>query len=259
MNNEKLLNLGCGSHFHKDWVNVDFSSTAEGVIAHNLREGIPFADNEFDVVYHSHVLEHFSKAKAPNFLNECHRVLKPGGIIRIAIPDLEQIAKLYLKNLKKAAKGDKQAESDYDWIMLEMFDQMVRNKSGGEMLEYFKQDEIKNLDFVYKRVGYEAKNTIDYLQYLKRKAQSQKTAPPPLNPDEEDLYYKIGKFRLGGEVHQWMYDRFSLKRMLKNNGFKKIKVKTAYESDINNWGQYGLDIIDNNIRKPDSLFMEAVK
>ena len=89
------LNLGCGSHFNQQWVNIDFSKTGEGVIAHNLLNGIPFDDNTFDVVYHSHVLEHFPQDKAIDFIRECYRVLKPGGIIRVAVHDLEQIIKNY--------------------------------------------------------------------------------------------------------------------------------------------------------------------
>src|ERR1700709_1713415 len=93
------LNLGCGSHFDRQWVNVDFSKTGEGVIAHNLLNGIPFNDNTFEVVYHSHVLEHFPKDRAEEFIRECYRVLKPAGIIRVAVPDLEQIVSNYSRLL----------------------------------------------------------------------------------------------------------------------------------------------------------------
>ncbi|MFN9648236.1 MAG: methyltransferase domain-containing protein, partial [Pseudanabaena sp.] len=58
----KLLNLGCGHRFHSAWTNIDFRSNNENVIAHNLLKGIPFPDQSFDVIYHSHVLEHFSRS-----------------------------------------------------------------------------------------------------------------------------------------------------------------------------------------------------
>ena len=41
----ELLNLGCGTRFHPSWTNVDFVSTGNNVIAHNLLNGIPFEDN----------------------------------------------------------------------------------------------------------------------------------------------------------------------------------------------------------------------
>ncbi|MGA9379876.1 MAG: methyltransferase domain-containing protein [Phormidium sp.] len=84
------LNLGCGYRFHPDWTNVDFVSTGEGVIAHNFIKGIPFHDSSFDVIYHSHLLEHFSKKEAESFLRDCYRVLRPQGVLRVAVPDLEQ-------------------------------------------------------------------------------------------------------------------------------------------------------------------------
>lgn len=265
----KKLNLGCGTSYHDDWVNVDFSETGEGVIAHNLLNGIPFDENEFDVVYHSHVLEHFPKDKAGSFIKECFRVLKPGGIIRVAVPDLEQLVRLYLENFEKALNGDESAEKNYDWLLCEIYDQAVRNKTGGEMLEYFKQDKIENLDFIKKRIGAEIQTIRDYIL----ESEKQPDTPPKkhfikelfknkkktLQKQENLKYIEIGKFRLGGEVHQWMYDRFSLKRLLEQNGFCDIKVKTAFESTITGWNNYNLDTIDGKVRKPDSLFMEAKK
>ena len=72
-------------------------------------------------------------------------------------------------------------------------------------------------------------------------------------------YIRVGRFRLSGEVHQWMYDRYSLARLLTRCGFKKPQVKTAFESDIANWGDYELDVKDGVVHAPKSLFMEAAK
>lgn len=69
----------------------------------------------------------------------------------------------------------------------------------------------------------------------------------------------IGQFRLGGEIHQWMYDRYSLSELLKRHGFKSPKVCKFNESGIIDWNSFGLDAVDGKVRKPDSLFMEAVK
>lgn len=70
----------------------------------------------------------------------------------------------------------------------------------------------------------------------------------------------IGLFRLGGEVHQWMYDRFSLEQTLRNAGFADPVRQTAWESAVPNWSDFSLDTLpDGTIRKPDSLFMEATR
>ncbi|MEM9703666.1 MAG: class I SAM-dependent methyltransferase, partial [Planctomycetota bacterium] len=62
--------------------------TTPGVLAHDLRDPLPFEDGAYDFVYHSHVLEHFRPADVPAFLSECRRVLRPGGVLRVVVPDL---------------------------------------------------------------------------------------------------------------------------------------------------------------------------
>lgn len=247
----KLLNLGCGGRYHPDWVNVDFYSTGPGVIAHDLKRGLPFSEAKFDVVYHSHLLEHLPKNYAPIFLQECYRVLKPGGIIRVVVPDLEQIARLYLTLLEKALQGDNQAQARYEWILLEMFDQMVRQQSGGNMLKYWQQRPMPAEDFVIERLGSEVLNTLAILR---------STNIQPISTVEELEAMQIGQFRLSGEVHQWMYDRYSLSVLLQAVGFQNVKVCQANESNIANFNVYLLDLeADGSVRKPDSLFIEAYK
>src|SRR5690606_3528870 len=103
----------------------------EYVKSFNLLKGIPLKDESVDVVYHSHLLEHFSKNDGFRFMQECFRVLKPSGVIRIAVPDLEIIAKEYLRNLELAISGDREGMYNYEWMKLELFDQIGRNESGG--------------------------------------------------------------------------------------------------------------------------------
>jgi predicted SAM-dependent methyltransferase len=280
----KLLNLGCGQQIHRDWTNIDFLSDNENIISFNLLNGIPFGENEFDVVYHSHLLEHFSKNQDQNFLKECYRVLKVGGVIRIAIPDLEQIIKEYLHILTRIDNNDLLAEDDYTWIMLELYDQTVRNYSGGMMSEYISQQRIPNEEFIYKRIGQEGKNL--RAAYLMASNSNSKTCLEQntllskiktiFNKDyySEKLvklfdnkqherykhYFSIGRFRESGEIHQWMYDKYSAKKLLLETGFKNIVQRTAFDSYIDNWCYYNLDTSsDGSVRKPDSFFMEAVK
>ncbi|MCF6147392.1 MAG: methyltransferase domain-containing protein [Candidatus Kuenenia sp.] len=252
----KLLNLGCGSHYKEGWVNVDFNSTGPGVIAHNLAKGIPFEDGSFDVVYHSHLLEHFSKSDAQRFMEECYRVLKDGGIIRVVVPDLERIIKWYSTLLEKSLSGDHDAQKQYEWIMLELFDQMVRRVSGGEMLKYWKQNPMPAESFVIERCGSEVLNAINYLRNNPNVSQFEDhvTSESVLTPEQ------AGRFILSGQNHQWMYDRYSLPKLLKETGFEEIRICSANESRISNFGSYFMDIEpDGSVRKPDSLFVEAIK
>ncbi len=57
----------------------------------------------------------------------------------------------------------------------------------------------------------------------------------------------------------WMYDRFSLSRLLKKVGFEDIKIKNPFESEIPNWSDYELDVEKGNVLDQTSLFIEAKK
>ncbi|MBN2144902.1 MAG: methyltransferase domain-containing protein [Candidatus Aureabacteria bacterium] len=278
-NKFKLLNLGCGNRFHPDWVNVSFFSKGKEVLAHDLKKGIPFPSETFDFVYHSHLLEHFSKKEAFSFLIECCRVLKPGGMIRIATPDLEALAKVYLHALQQAKTGSIEWINRYEWIMLELYDQTVRTQSGGDMFDYFLQDPVPEADFVIQRCGTEAKNMMTDAK--KTQIQSPVTTcgrwrkkiqriihDPSYRNDcflklilgKKYPVYRLGHFHQSGEMHKWMYDSFSLSRLLIKTGFSNCVQKNAAESSFPQWNQYLLDMEeDGSIYKPDSLFMEAVK
>src|SRR5580658_121949 len=95
----RKLNFGCGNRIAPHWTNIDFHSSDSRVTRANLLSGFPFPDQSFDFVYSSHVLEHFTKEQARVLLAEAHRVLKPGGIIRTVVPDLEGTCREYLRIL----------------------------------------------------------------------------------------------------------------------------------------------------------------
>ncbi|NGZ08122.1 MAG: methyltransferase domain-containing protein [Nitrospira sp. LK70] len=288
-----MLNLGCGGRYRADWVNVNFPSTGPGVIAANLIEGIPFPDASFDVVYHSHLLEHIPKPLAWGFLKECHRVLKPGGIIRVVVPDLEAMTRSYLEALEKARAGKKGWDYNYDWMMLEMYDQVVRDQSGGEMARYLLGASIPNEEYVIGRCGTEVRNMIVagrrsrsgapvatqstvsgvrklfdvipvhsfikqiYGMFRKSGGWKEKLVQQLLGSEYEVL--QAGRFRRGGEIHKWMYDSYSLGRLLLTCGFKSVAVRSATESCISHWSSQNLDTEpDGSVYKPDSLFMEAL-
>jgi predicted SAM-dependent methyltransferase len=267
------LNLGCGERFHPDWINIDLTSGRSGVIAHDLAKGIPFSSDSADAVYLAAVFEHIRRNDAANFLREIYRVLKPGGIVRVGVPDLEKICRLYLEKLEASLAGDKQAVHDYDWIVLEMLDQMVRETGGGSMLRYLQRRSLPNEQFIVDRIGDEGRKLID--QIRRQPTAAKKSFPQRLRAIARGVRdrlltflvgrknaraFAIGCFRLGGEVHHWMYDRFSLARELMAAGFSEPTVRSASESAIPDWGRFYLDVqSDGTINKPDLLFMEAIK
>jgi SAM-dependent methyltransferase len=280
----KFLNLGCGARFctAPDWINIDFQSFSPNVKQYDLKQGIPFADDSVDAVYHSHVLEHFPTPEAVRFLAECRRVLKPGGIVRVVVPDLESIAKAYLQALDKAAGGEESWQQNYEWLMIELYDQAVRDTPGGEMGSYLRAEKIPNLDFVLERGGIEV---LDIMKAARQEAQAEGGAGRSglrrmlgrlywglrragfgrealvhllLGRDYDAL--RMGRFRRSGEPHLWMYDRYSLPRTLRRAGFQNPQLLNPTDSQIPNWVEFNLDTEpDGTVYKPHSLYAEALK
>ncbi|MFN3944542.1 MAG: class I SAM-dependent methyltransferase [Allosphingosinicella sp.] len=113
------VNLGCGQSPTAGWLNLDNSLTVRlartplahllpgraayvaHVRSHNIRYGNALAtglpSRSIDVLYTSHMLEHLDQAEARRFLAEALRVLRPGGILRIAVPDIRLQAEEYLR------------------------------------------------------------------------------------------------------------------------------------------------------------------
>ena len=279
-----LLNLGCGNRCHPSWTNVDLLKRSKTIIPIDLRKGIPFADGTYDVVYHSHLLEHFQKTQVLPFLKECFRVLRHEGVIRVVVPDLERIVKVYLQALNMAVCGDEEWQHNYEWIILEMYDQTVREHSGGEMSEYLRRNNIPNLDFVSERIGIEVYQMVEKARQKREQNSYEKPKRSLLNRlfhlilnlhptftlvrerliqlilGKEYDVLKLGRFRQGGEIHYWMYDRYSLAKLLIKAGFQNPLVMRPNKSHIPAWKDYHLDIeADGSVYKPDSLYMEAFK
>ncbi len=245
----KLVNVGCGFTYHKEWINLDLKES-EYVKFHNIKESLPFEDNSIDVIYHSHALEHLTKKEGKVFISECYRVLKNKGIMRVVIPDIEQIAREYLANLEQGFNGnDNIVIKHYQWNKIEMFDQMIRRKSGGEMLEMILNDMIDK-EYVIKRNGDEL---FPILEMDKRKKENMLKSL--------DSSKSSSNLQTTGEIHKWMYDRLDLKILLEDARFQCFKIVKYNESQIPNWSEYKLDtsIYGDYPRKPDSLFVEVVK
>jgi predicted SAM-dependent methyltransferase len=81
------IQFGSGSKRQPGWINIDlFAPSADYAL--DLREEIPFPDNVASLIYSQHVLEHFVyPAEVQHLLAESLRILRPGGIFSVAVPD----------------------------------------------------------------------------------------------------------------------------------------------------------------------------
>jgi len=89
------LHLGCGKRYIPGYIHIDLVSYPHIDYLTGIDDLGMFEDNSIDVIYNCHVLEHFHRQKVQRVLTEWHRVLKPGGIIRISVPDFEACCELY--------------------------------------------------------------------------------------------------------------------------------------------------------------------
>jgi SAM-dependent methyltransferase len=141
-----ILNLGCGTRTstHPDVLNVDWSLNIRiknsrllrlaasplldarrrgrleqmrgRLLAHDLSKGIPSEFGSVDAVYHSHVLEHLDRPVAREFLQETLRVLKPGGICRIVVPDFEFLCRAYVRHIDRCLQAPQEAAGHEDYV-----------------------------------------------------------------------------------------------------------------------------------------------
>ena len=269
----KKLNFGCGDRYACDWVNIDFHSQNQSVGQVNILGGFPYPDSSFDAVYSSHVLEHFTRNQTKSVLLDAWRILKPEGILRTTLPDLEGSCLEYLRVLSLPDEDPKK-ESLYSWIIIEVLDQMVRSQPRGLMGEYFDSLSATKKPWL--------------MDYLKSRTESKlHFATKPATPSRKlprltiqklrtkALYFYIRcvghllpaglrdviMVRTGiGERHRWMYDRYGLGLLMKECGFSQISFLTHDQSSIPGFNNNHLDTDeDGTPYKNNSVYCEAVK
>ncbi len=89
------LNVGCGKrNFGKDWVHIDGGDFQH--VQNYPLDNLPYANNTVDLIYASHVLEYFDRKEAFKVLSHWYSILKPKGVLRLAVPDFNTIVYLYI-------------------------------------------------------------------------------------------------------------------------------------------------------------------
>jgi SAM-dependent methyltransferase len=157
-----MLNLGCGTRTtaHPDFINIDWSLNIRikksrllrmlawpaldarrrmrleqmtgRMLAHDLSKGIPFDSNSVDAVYNSHVLEHLDRPVARRFLAEILRVLRPGGICRIVVPDFEFLCRTYVQHIDECRQDPREADK-HETFVEGVLEQSVRREAAASV------------------------------------------------------------------------------------------------------------------------------
>lgn len=91
----KKLHLGCGKKVIPGWVNIDALSHAPGVCIDDVSTLVTIEDMTADEIYACHVLEHFGRNSTVDVLKTWFQKLRPGGTIRISVPDIRAVFEKY--------------------------------------------------------------------------------------------------------------------------------------------------------------------
>ena len=160
-------------------------------------------------------------------------------------------------------------EKKYDWIRLEIFDQILRNSTGGQMFEVLQQNDEDIRKFLLERLGFSYLSSVNPKRPQRKMSLSDLLTKVfirlPLKIKELTISIflssdaKVGRFRRSGEVHQYLHDFVSIGRILDTTNFVQITRETPNSSSIPDWQQYKLDVIDGVIDGPLALYVEAMK
>jgi predicted SAM-dependent methyltransferase len=179
---ERKLNLGCGPIKPHGWENVDGS--LRSLIASrfnwfdrlmtglklwsptefdrqtkyaNLLKRLPWSNDSVDCIYLGEVLEHFTQEDGLRLLNECFRIMKPGAVIRIRVPDNARFWRNYLQEYDaNYEKPETERTDDHTrWVKMFFRDICVRRRWIGSFGHYHKwlYDEISLIQTL-RRVGF---------------------------------------------------------------------------------------------------------
>ena len=274
----KYINLACGSVFIDSpvWANFDFVA-ASGVKQADLLGRLPLSDSSAQLIYSSHFLEHIPKPQVESFLRECLRVLQPGGVIRLALPDLENMARTYLQ-LRDDGNHEKA-----DFLVLEMIDQCVRRQSGGELGKYYRtleqqakrdvaasSDNKLMLDFIRHRTG----EQIGAPDHSKPAATQFKRLLRAVPRRLQRYWIQVvlqalpSAFRAQnvsvagvGEKHHWLWDFHQLQQALEAVGFISVERRSPDSSAITDFPFYPLDLDADRLPRKgaESMCIEARK
>jgi predicted SAM-dependent methyltransferase len=110
------LNFGCGMAPIEGWINIDVSFSAKTDVRWDLRRPFPHEAESCSRIYSESLFELFTPDDGIAFLRDCHRLLAPGGIARMAMPALEDVVSLYISGEWKQFDSTKPGYKHYQTV-----------------------------------------------------------------------------------------------------------------------------------------------
>ncbi len=113
-----LLHIGCGQVNSPGYINIDARKFPHVHVVTKKITSLPlFPSDQADLIYMCHVLEHVTRMQVRAVLGEMRRILRPGGVLRISVPDFDRIIEIYSATDRSidAIQGPLMGGQDYDY------------------------------------------------------------------------------------------------------------------------------------------------
>jgi predicted SAM-dependent methyltransferase len=100
------VQLGCGERHLPGWVNIDVDPRTRPDLRIDLRGGFPAPRGSVSFIFSEHVFEHLELADGLRVFGDCYEALEPGGVMRVAMPDLKYIVDRYVEGRYEDEGGE---------------------------------------------------------------------------------------------------------------------------------------------------------
>lgn len=237
-----FLNIGAGNFARSNWRIIDYVSPyysryEASLIDYNLNlidnPSFPIGSHSVDLIYTSHILEHLPDLSVENILKESYRILKPEGVIRITVPDIDLAYQAYAR------------------MDMSFFDKIGSQPIGKDSItckffDFFSSIDVSGYSYSNLKCDFKLLQKSEFLD--KYTNDINHVLLDGNNVDHELLSRDIGQ-------HMNWFNENKLTKMLSEAGYKKIKLSTYKQSQS---PEMRTDKFDNTYPQM-SLYIEAAK
>lgn len=178
------LHLGCSKIFIPEFTyHIDLGDYPHIDYKHDISKLPMFKNGFVDLIYCCHAFEYFDREEAKKVLKEWYRVLKPDGVLRLAVPDFEAIVKVYLKYKK---------DLEHRGILGPLYGRMaVRSKKGEKIIYHRTVYDFKSLKKVLKEAGFKNIRRYDWRKTFHRNYDDRSQAYIPHMDKEKGILISL--------------------------------------------------------------------
>jgi len=145
------LHLGCGRRHLPGFTNVDLDDYPHIDYKSDIKKLPMFEDNSAELIYCCHAFEYFDREEAPKILKEWYRVLRPGGIIRLAVPNFGVLSRIYYET------------GDISKVLGPLYGRIEIKRGKNKRIIYHKTTyDFKSLSKLLMSVGFKNAHTYDW-------------------------------------------------------------------------------------------------